>query len=212
MRDLWEKGSCDLDGEFFKMTDCKLSPQPHGRIELVAAGQSGTGMAFAAQYTDYNFCMGEGVNTPTKFAPSVARLVEAAEKTGRDVGAYALFMVIADETDAAAQAKWELYKEGKDLTALAWMGVQAAADDKADASSTAKSIANPVSAVNFNMGTLVGSYATVAGLLDEIATVRGVKGVMLTFDDFIDGMEAFGQHIQPKMQSRKAVVAALSQN
>ena len=65
--------------------------------------------------------------------------------------------------------------------------MQAAADDKADLSSTAKSMTNPVSAVNFNMGTLVGSYATVAALLDELATVPGVKGIMLTFDDFIAG-------------------------
>ncbi len=207
MRDLWETGTCTMDGAYFKMTDCKLSPRPSGPIPIVVAGQSSVGMEFAAEHADFNFCMGEGVNTPAKFAGSVARLVQAAEKTGRDVGAYALFMVIADTTDAAAQAKWELYKAGKDMTALAWMGMQAAADDKADLNSTAKSIANPISAVNFNMGTLVGSYETVAALLDELATVEGVKGVMLTFDDFILGMEAFGQHIQPLMQSRRTVLA-----
>lgn len=118
-------------------------------------------------------------------------------------------MVIADETDAAAQAKWELCKQGKDMTPLAWMGMQTAADDKADLSSTAKHMTNPVSAVNFNMGTLVGSYATVAGLLDEVATVKGVKGIMLTFDDFIASMDAFGQHIQPLMQCRRDVVNSL---
>jgi pyrimidine oxygenase len=203
MRDLWETGTSNLKGDFFQMTDCKLSPRPSAPIQIVAAGQSGVGMEFAAEFADFNFCMGEGVNTPTKFAPSVARLVAAAEKTGRDVGAYALFMVIADETDAAAEEKWEIYKAGKDMDALSWMGAQAAVDDKADKSSTAKSMTNPVSAVNFNMGTLVGSYATVAGLLDELATVKGVKGIMLTFDDFIIGMDAFGQRIQPLMQSRK---------
>jgi pyrimidine oxygenase len=57
-------------------------------------------------------------------------------------------MVIADETNAKAQAKWELYKEGKDLDALSWMGVQAAADDKADANSTARSMTNPASPVS----------------------------------------------------------------
>jgi pyrimidine oxygenase len=57
------------------------------------------------------------------------------------------------------------------------------------------------------MGTLVGSYQTVAALLDEVATVPGVKGIMLTFDDFIEGMEAFGQHVQPHMRCRKAVQA-----
>jgi pyrimidine oxygenase len=128
--------------------------------------------------------------------------------TGRNVGAYALFMVIADETDEAAQAKWESYKAGKDMDALSWMGAQANADDKADLGGTALSISNPVSAVNFNMGTVVGSYATVAKLLDELATVEGVAGVMLTFDDFIVGMENFGQRVQPLMASRRQVLAA----
>ena len=39
-------------------------------------------------------------------------------------------------------------------------------------------------------------------MLDEIAAIPGLKGVMLTFDDFIIGMEQFGEHIQPRMKSR----------
>ena len=54
------------------------------------------------------------------------------------------------------------------------------------------------------MGTLVGSYATVARLLDECATVPATKGIMLTFDDFLIGMEQFGQRIQPLMKCRAA--------
>ena len=203
MKQLWETGHSDFKGEYFQMTDCVLSPRPSAPISLVAAGQSGTGMKFAAEHADFNFCLGEGVNTPAKFAPTVARLSEAAAKTGRKVGAYGLFMIIADETDALAEAKWELYKEGKDLAALSWMGVQAAADTKADAASTARSMTNPVSAVNFNMGTLVGSYATVARLMDELDAVPGVAGIMLTFDDFLEGMDAFGTRIQPLMRTRE---------
>ena len=202
MRDLWSQGTSSFQGEYFKMQDCRLSPRPAEPIRIVVAGQSGAGVAFAAQHADYNFCMGKGVNTPTKFAPNVAALAQAAERAGRDVGAYALFMVIADETDAAAQAKWELYKAGSDPVALGWMGVQASADTKADATATVTHMTNPESAVNFNMGTLVGSYATVAGLLDEVAGVRGVKGIMLTFDDFLEGLDAFGKHVQPRMASR----------
>ncbi|MCQ4159180.1 pyrimidine utilization protein A [Roseomonas sp. GC11] len=207
MKDLWEKGSSDFKGEYFQMTDCKLSPQPSAPPTIVAAGQSEAGLAFGATYADYNFCLGEGVNTPTKCASAIARVVEAGQKTGRDVGAYILVMVIADETDEAAQAKWELYKSGKDLDALSWMGAQAAVDDKADLSGTAKVISNPVSAVNFNMGTLVGSYASVAAMLDEMEAIPGNKGVMLTFDDFIQGMDDFGTKIQPLMKSRAHVTA-----
>jgi len=206
MKELWATGTSNLDGTYFKMTDCRLSPWPSVMPAIVSAGQSDVGMKFAAEYADFNFCLGEGVNTPGKCSETVGRLMRAVAKTGRNVGAYVLFMVIADETDEAAQAKWETYKAGKDLDALSWMGAQATADDKADLGGTALSISNPVSAVNFNMGTVVGSYATVAKMLDELATVEGLAGAMLTFDDFIAGMESFGQRIQPLMASRRKVL------
>ena len=39
---------------------------------------------------------------------------------------------------------------------------------------------------------LIGSYATVARLLDEMSEIDGLAGVMLTFDDFVIGVEQFG--------------------
>ena len=48
----------------------------------------------------------------------VVRLVAANAETGNDCGALVLQMVIADETDAAAMAKWEHYKAGTDVEAL----------------------------------------------------------------------------------------------
>jgi pyrimidine oxygenase len=56
--------------------------------------------------------------------------------------------------------------------------------------------------VNFNMGTIVGSYESVARMLDEAASVPGTKGIMLTFDDFLVGLEQFGTRIQPLMKTR----------
>jgi hypothetical protein len=38
-------------------------------------------------------------------------------------------------------------------------------------------------------GVLCGSYASIARMLDGLATVPGVEGVMLTFDDFVICME-----------------------
>ena len=68
---------------------------------------------------------------------------------------------------------------------------QGAADTKSKGDTNIRQMADPTSAVNINMGTLVGSYETVARMLDEVATVEGTSGVMLTFDDFIIGMEQF---------------------
>jgi pyrimidine oxygenase len=208
MKELWTNGQSDFKGKYFTMTDCRLEPRPGTPIRIVAAGQSPRGMQFAAEYCDYAFILGAGVNTPTAFASSNERLLAAAAKTGRDVGAYVLTMVIAAETDEAAMAKWNHYRDGVDKDALAWMADQGNKDTTADATSTAKSINLPAGAVNFNMGTLVGSYASVAKMLDEVASVPGTKGIMLTFDDFIIGMDEFGQRIQPLMQCRQSRMQA----
>ena len=205
MRELWATGRSDFKGDFFRMDDCRLSPSPKAPVKIVCAGQSPRGLQFAAEHGDYNFLAGVGINTPTAFAPINAQLLAAAEKTGRDVGAYALFMVIADETDESAWAKWRHYAAGVDTDALAWLGIQTGADTAADAQSTARTMGNAERGVNFNMGTLIGSYANVARMLDAVATVPGTKGIMLTFDDFVIGMEQFGQRIQPLMNSRKGL-------
>ena len=158
-----------------------------------------------AAHADYNFCFGKGVNTPTAFASAPARLAEATQQTGRAVTTFALFMIIADETDDAARAKWEHYKAGADTEALSWLTTQSAADTRSGADTNVRQMADPTSAVNINMGTLVGSYETVARLLDEVATVPGTEGVLLTFDDFVIGVEKFGERIQPLMRSRQHI-------
>lgn len=208
MQDLWRDGRSDLKGQYFQMKDCRLSPRPQTPIKLICAGQSDEGMAFSAAHADMLFCLGKGVNTPTAFAPTVERLRQANARTGRDVGAYALLMVIADKTDAAAQAKWRLYQDGADLQALGWISSQVSLDPTTSPHAHTRQVTAPDGAVNFNMGTLVGSYASVAGMLDEIAAMPGVRGVLLTFDDFIEGVERFGDSIQPLMRSRAQVAAA----
>jgi pyrimidine oxygenase len=208
MRELWETGRSDFKGDFFRMDDCRLSPRPQADMKIICAGQSEAGMAFSAKYADYNFCFGKGVNTPAAFAPTVAKLNEATGRTGRSVTAYALFMIIADETNEAARAKWEYYKAGTDQDAVRWLVDQSVADKASGGDTNVRQMADPVSAVNINMGTLVGSYETVARLLDEVAAVPGCEGVLLTFDDFIKGTEDFGSRIQPLMKSRQHLEAA----
>lgn len=58
--------------------------------------------------------------------------------------------------------------------------------------STADVIGSAGSAINFTMGTLIGSYASIARLVDEVATVSAIKGIIMVFADFIVGGEQFG--------------------
>ena len=205
MRALWETGVCDFHGEFFQMDDCRLEPRPTAPMKLICAGQSAAGMAFTARWADYNFCLGNGFNTPAACAPTVARMQVAAAEAGRPVSCFALFMIISAESEAEAMAKWEHYRAGVDTEAVAWMAQQGAADTRPNADTNVRQLVDAERAVNLNMGTLVGSYAHIAAMLDDLAAIPGLGGVMLTFDEFVSGIEVFGTRIQPLMQSRRHV-------
>lgn len=208
MKELWARGQSDFRGRFFTMDDCRLSPLPSRPIKLISAGTSDAGLAFAAKNCTYNFCSGAGaINDPRDCADAVVRLKALSTTMGTGVKALALTMIIADETDEAAMMKWEHYKAGVDHEALDWTRIQAGADKNAAANSTAGRMRDRDALPNHGCK-LIGSYATVARLLDEMAEVEGLAGVMLTFDDFVIGIEQFGQRIQPLMRSRQKLAVA----
>lgn len=202
MKDLWATGRSDFQGEFFQMNDCRVSPTPSGKIEIISAGQSNRGMRFAAEHADMNFISAGGINDPARITPHTQRLAAANAEANAQCGAMLLTMIIADETDEAAMAKWNHYVEGTDTEALAWRDAQAATDVKAEVHSTAGRYQGEKQPTPLMR--IIGSYETVARQLDEIAAMPGVRGVMLTFDDFLIGMEQFGTRIQPLMKCRRA--------
>ena len=77
-------------------------------------------------------------------------------------------MVIMGETDRDAQRKVDLYNEGVDVEAVAFMKGQASLDKKSSGTS-AGMVNAPVEAVHD--GAIVGSPATVAAQLNELAAV-----------------------------------------
>lgn len=207
LRELWESGRSDFKGRYYTMDDCLVRPKPESEMKIICAGSSDAGLAFSAKWADYAFCLGVGVNTPTAFASNNERLAKALEKTGRSVSVFVLVMIIAAETDEEAMERWQHLNAGVDVDAIAWLAEQGAKDN-VNTDTNVRQLAAPEGAVNINMGTLVGSYASVARMLDEMAEVPNTGGVLLTFDDFVVGVETFGTHIQPLMKSRAHISSA----
>ena len=206
LRELWASGVSDFDGEYFHLDDCQMLPTPTGRIGVVCAGQSDTGIDFCAHHGDVNFVVAQGINEPTSAAPTNARVQAAAERSGRDVGTYVLMMIVSGETDEQAWAKWNGYREGIDTEALLWGSGQASLDPHSDdARSSAHLMRNNVGAVNMNMGVLIGSWENVARMMDEAAAVPGTRGIMIAFDEPVRGIVDFGERIQPLMASRSHI-------
>lgn len=202
LRELWATGVSDFRGAYYQMDDCRVRPTPTSDMKIICAGSSDEGLAFSAKWADYAFCLGKGVNTPQAFAFNNERLARFTAETGRSVSMFVLVMIIAAETDEEAMAKWQNYNDGIDIDAIAWLKDQGA-KDTVNSSTNVRQLTAPEGAVNINMGTLVGSYETVARMLDEMAAVPGTGGVLLTFDDFVEGVEKFGTRIQPLMKSRQ---------
>ncbi|KKB76311.1 hypothetical protein VW35_18525, partial [Devosia soli] len=76
----------------------------------------------------YNFqSAGAGINNTANAGDNAKRPLEVTKPYGRKVGAYTLLMVIDDRTDEMAFEKWEHYKKGTDLEAIAWSRDQAIA-------------------------------------------------------------------------------------
>lgn len=219
LNELLETGVSDFKGTYFQMDDCRMLPLPSRRIPLMSAGASDRGMEFASKYCDYNFCsLVAGPDLVEAARADVQRLRAANAKMGRKIKIYALLGIIADETDKAAEAKRDHYDAGADLESIETMRKQAAADKFAPANSLAgRAKARAAAAVSADGrkaasggARLVGSYETVARTLDELAEA-GLDGVMLTFDDFIIGIEQFGQRVQPLMKCRAKILQAAAE-
>ena len=196
LKELWETGESNFKGDYLEMSDCKLGPLPANDIEIVCAGASGRGLDFTAKYGDYSFLM------PANGAEGVRKangdLLEAGRRHGRDVQSYILQMVILADTDEEAQAKIEHYKEGADMEALE----NALGDALADAEgTTAQRIGMLRESVFFGLNLIAGSPETVARQLQEIAEVEGTAGVMLTFDEPMNGLQRFVQDVKPRLEA-----------
>jgi pyrimidine oxygenase len=196
MRELWETGSSDFKGKFFTLDDCQCKPMPKGDIKIVSAGGSPRGRRFTAEHCDYNFTGAPG--GAEGLAHVNGLLDEAAQQAGRKISSYPLYMVIMGETDRDAKRKVDLYNEGVDVESVAFMKGQASLDKKSSGTS-AGMVNAPVEAVHD--GAIVGSPATVAAQLNELAAVPGTGGIMLMFDDFLEGTETFGRDVMPLLDN-----------
>ncbi|MBV9593998.1 MAG: LLM class flavin-dependent oxidoreductase [Actinobacteria bacterium] len=211
MRQLWATGRCTFHGQYFDFDDCECLPTPQHGVKIVSAGQSPRGKKFISDYADFHFGAGSNQEEVQK---SNSALLNAAATTQRKVGAFANAMIVLGDTDADAMRKVELYTQGADIEAIDFVTGQYALDTAKDGSSAAiverRRTAERVSPFYGGGTPMAGSAETVARKLDEMAVVKGTDGIMLTFDDFVEGLDRFGQEVMPLLQHVKRADYALT--
>jgi len=172
------------------MNDCVLSPRPAGSRHRVR-GPVRRGMRFCAEYGDYNFNFNPGVNDRRTYREPTQRLAEAAEKTGRDVGSLPLSwrswryrrggpgQVGVNTTPARTRQRWAICP------------TRAPRTSRRTARGTARTI-NLRKARSTSTWPLWSVRMRRSPDRSTVAAMPGVKGMMLTFDDFVTGVHDFG--------------------
>lgn len=207
MRGLWRDGRTTFKGEFFDIDDATCFPSSGRELPIVTAGQSTKGQIYTAHYGDYNFVFGDRELLPTITKP----MLEEAEKVGRTVGTYALFTIIAAETDEEARAKTQHIIDGRDIEALKNVAGSASMDPHTGGTSehfvnglTAPAEEGNLTFMSFPV--IHGSYENVA---EQIATMQrdtGVAGVLMTFVDYVPDIKVFGEKVLPLVREKYAAL------
>lgn len=197
LRGLWASGQLSHEGAHFTLEDCHVRPRPQGVIPILSAGSSDAGLRFAAAYSDLNFTENEPL-----VAEKMTKLRDAAALTGRDVGSYVQQPVVLADTDDEALALVQHYNEMADQGALAGRGKQSSRDTVSDAGSTSRRLASAAKAgvAIPESQVIAGSPETVARHISFLGSLPGVKGIMLSFDDFFTGLERFGTEVMPLIE------------
>lgn len=190
---LWAEASVSHDGRFFTLQDCRSEPKPLGRPrpELICAGMSERGFAFAVAETDACFIGGEdeaGLREASRRAKALAA------QLGRTIRTYAMCTVIHARTDAAAQDLAAVYRDGVDLAAVTTMLSHWGVPPERLAETAKRQGA-------FMTRTVVGAPASCAEQIRALVETCELDGLMLIFPDYEAGLRMFGAEILPGLRA-----------
>lgn len=205
LKSLWSTGTVTHHSKEFDLIDCHCYPQPKHVIPIVSAGQSEAGFKFVAEFADRSFLTIDRWQLKSK----VDQLKLAGRKIGRRVGAYALFHIVAAQTDDAARQITEKIMNGVDHVALRNMIGSASLDTNRDGSSEhhLAGLSRPPEKGHgafMSIPVIHGSYERVADELNEIGEETGIDGCLFSFPDFVAGIRDFGEKISPRISARGA--------
>lgn len=200
LRTLWSTGRSSYAGQHFQLEDCKSLPTPSREIPIICAGQSDRGIRFTAQHAGYGFLGGQD-DSLDDLGRLNDKLQAAAGEFGRQVGAYVLLTVIAEETDEAAAAKRDFYIERSDKGAIEEWARCAGMDFSR--ATYRDLLVQTYMAIPY----VAGSYATVAAYLDGLAE-QGITGVCFIFPDYEHDLQRLISRVIPLLKHCKPALAA----
>ncbi|MBV8538726.1 MAG: LLM class flavin-dependent oxidoreductase, partial [Alphaproteobacteria bacterium] len=117
---LWTEPAVTLKRKYFKLTDCVSDPKPLSKPwpTLICAGLSDKGLRMTARHADAAFVGGK---SNEEIAMTSRRAKAIAAEYGRSIKTFINCVIVGGETDAAAEARAEHFRQGVDLETLQGM-------------------------------------------------------------------------------------------
>ena len=193
---LWTEDSVTYQGKYFTMDDCQSDPKPQKKPFLVCAGTSGRGMRFTADHVDAMFAGGRDDEELAKISTTVKAM---ARESGRTIKTYTMMTLVIGETDAAAAAQAEQFREGFDVEACHGM---MRAYGFLDAEIGKENAFVQSARSGFMSSRIIGSADSVAKRMIEVIEKCALDGMMLIFPDYLASMPVFADEIMPKIRAR----------
>ena len=218
LRELWETGRQRLQGQV--LPDGRLPAQPpaagddEDHLRRLRATRAWPSPPSTPTTTSAS------ARASTRPPPSRPSSTTAARRPRAKTGPRrrrptSLFMIIADETDEEAMAKWELYQDGADQEALAWLDAPGRGRHQVRRRHQRAPARRPGvggEPQHGHPGRLLRQRGAHAGR--DRRPCPAPAGVLLTFDDFVKGVENFGDthpaadEIAPARQSAAPLAEA----
>lgn len=186
---LWATGECSYNGEHFQIENAVARPRPiQARPLIVNAGQSYTGMKFAAERADFLFSRG---NNSQKFR-DIARDVNST------TGFIGTRKIVLGRSNEEAEDTARSIRNGLDEGAIQSMMIVSGAET---AETSRERLARPGAAWDFVLEDgIVGGPERVASRLAEWAVSNHVDGICLTLYNYLRDLEIFGEKVIPLLQ------------
>lgn len=203
LKRLWTGQEFDHASEFFRMTGALARPtpiQPTG-IPIMNAATSPVGMRFAAQHSDIAFCMPRGDDLRA-WEQEVAKYKSLAkDEFGREIQVWTNLSVVQSSSRAKA-AEYRDHYTIEELDTEAIDSLMATMIKENELPADDPKIPFMRSRMAGGAGyPLLGSPEDIAEDL-ALISAAGIDGVLMSWVDYIDGIERFARDVLPLLEQR----------
>jgi len=185
---LWTEPRVSFDGQYFHFADCVSEPKPLQPPFVICAGMSARGFDFSVRQADGCFIGGRDQG---ETAAASRRAKDLAASLGKTIRTYCMMTVISADTDAQAEAKAQVYRDGLDEGAVLGM---------LESYGVAGNAMTARAQGAFMTQTVVGSLATCAAKIESFLRDCDIDGLMFIFDDYEQGLRVTGREILPHLR------------